>query len=258
MKVCMISTAPPRPCGIANYSVKLGKALSKQGKCRLVVLADDYDASVGNAFVSSEGLEIIRVWTRNSLLYPFQIFRALVHEKPDVIHIQHEYLLFGSPHVSGVFPALLLLLQLLRRPIVVTMHAVIPRTSLSTGFFTKYGLGGRLVSLEKFATFAVTVLLGAFASKVVVHLKSAKKTLTECYKFPQEKVTVIHHGVDNFETDLKPSDAKKKLDLGGSRMVLFFGFIRPSKGIEHLLEAMPTIENQYPDVALMIVGGYHP
>jgi len=258
MKVCMISTAPPRPCGIANYSVKLTKALCKQGKCRLVVLADDYDANVKNAFVSSERFRITDAWTRNSFLYPFQIFRALVREKPDVIHIQHEYLLFGSPQVSGIFPAFLLLLHLLRKPIVVTMHAVIPRTSLSTAFFTKYGLKGRLVWLGKFATFVVTTLLGAFASKVVVHLESAKEALIECYKFSPEKVTIIPHGVDNFENDLKPSDAKEKLDLSGRRMVLFFGFIRPSKGIEHLLEAMPTIGNQYPDATLVIVGGYHP
>ena len=258
MKVCMISTAPPRPCGIANYSVKLAKALCNEGRCSLVVLSDDYDANAENAFVSSGRLRVTKAWTRNSFLYPFQIFRTLVREKPDVIHIQHEYLLFGRPQVSGVFPAFLLLLQLLRKPIIITMHSVIPRTSLSTGFFTRYGLEGRFASLEKSATFIVTMLLGVFASRVVVHLKSAKKTLIEYYKFAPEKIAVIPHGIDNFEADLKQSDAKKKLNLRGKRIVLFFGFIRQSKGIEHLLEAMPTIASQYPDVALMIVGGYHP
>ena len=258
MKVCMISTAPPRQCGIANYSVKLAKALCKEGRCSLAILADDYDASAENAFVPSERLRVIRAWTRNSFLYPFQIFRALVREKPDIIHIQHEYLLFGRPQVSGVFPAFLFLLQFLCKPIIITMHSVIPRTSLSTGFFTRYGLEGRFASLEKSATLIVTMFLGAFASRVVVHLKSAKKTLIECYKFAPEKIAVIPHGIDNFEGDVKQSDAKKKLNLHGKRIVLFFGFIRQSKGIEHLLEAMPTIASKCPDVALMIVGGYHP
>lgn len=48
--------------------------------------------------------------------------------------------------------------------------------------------------------------------------------------------------------------AREKLQVGG-RLLLFFGFIRPYKGLINLLTAMPEVlETLGPDVVLMVVG----
>ena len=47
--------------------------------------------------------------------------------------------------------------------------------------------------------------------------------------------------------------ARKKLGLKGKNFILFFGFVRPYKGLEYLLKAMPLVEK---NVHLMIVGEF--
>jgi glycosyltransferase involved in cell wall biosynthesis len=46
---------------------------------------------------------------------------------------------------------------------------------------------------------------------------------------------------------------KKELKLK-SKVLLFFGYIRPYKGLGYLLEAMPTVLLTYPDTTLLVVG----
>lgn len=258
MKVCMVSTAPPRLCGIANYCIKLAKVLSKERSCQLLIVADNHNSTHKNIVEMNGQVKIKRVWTHDSFLYPFEIFRAILSEKPDIVHIQHEFLLFGTPQVSGLFSFLLLLLYLFRKHIIITIHSVIPRSHLTASFFNRYGLGKRLGVLAKFYMYFMTLSMGFLASKVIVHLKSAKETLVKDYKYRPNDIAVIPHGVDVYELNIDPYDAKKKLNLNGKRTLLFFGFIEPKKGIEHLIEAMPIVESRYSDVVLMIIGNYHP
>ncbi len=49
-----------------------------------------------------------------------------------------------------------------------------------------------------------------------------------------------------------PAAAKEALGLAGKRIVLFFGYIRPYKGLATLIEAFAQV--QHPDAVLLIVG----
>lgn len=56
------------------------------------------------------------------------------------------------------------------------------------------------------------------------------------------------------EEQYSQESAREKLNVRG-RVLLFFGFIRPYKGLIHLLSAMPEIvEKLGPDLVLMVVG----
>jgi glycosyltransferase involved in cell wall biosynthesis len=50
-------------------------------------------------------------------------------------------------------------------------------------------------------------------------------------------------------------ETKQQLHLG-NKVLLFFGYIRPYKGLKYLLEAMPKIINKYPDLSLLVVGEF--
>ncbi|MDI6742005.1 MAG: glycosyltransferase [Smithella sp.] len=70
----------------------------------------------------------------------------------------------------------------------------------------------------------------------------------------KKMITAFHPVYDQFGL---PSEAAESIrrDLGLRGMVLlFFGFIRPYKGLNLLLEAFQTIAPDYPDVSLLIVG----
>ena len=60
----------------------------------------------------------------------------------------------------------------------------------------------------------------------------------------EKAVTVIRHPVNNAfpDTELTPSEAKRQLGLrDDEKAILFFGRIRPYKGIEHLLAAFQLL-----------------
>ena len=73
----------------------------------------------------------------------------------------------------------------------------------------------------------------------------------------EQAVTVVPFGINNAtrDTDLTPSEAKRRLSIGGQeRTVLFFGRIKPYKGLEYLLSAFQEILAKNPSYRLIIAG----
>ena len=75
---------------------------------------------------------------------------------------------------------------------------------------------------------------------------------------PQEKVTVIPNAVDieSFEPGGEPDSAlKAKLGLSDASVVGFIGSFYAYEGLDLLLESLPLILKQRPEVRLLLVGG---
>ena len=71
-------------------------------------------------------------------------------------------------------------------------------------------------------------------------------------------VRTVHPVYDFFRQDGLPdqkSEARKALDLPDKKVLLFFGFVRPYKGLEYLLTAMPRVLAEI-DAHLLIVGEF--
>jgi glycosyltransferase involved in cell wall biosynthesis len=49
---------------------------------------------------------------------------------------------------------------------------------------------------------------------------------------------------------------RAKLGLEHKRVLLFFGFVRPYKGLEYAIQALPLVQQQYPDAHLLVVGEF--
>jgi glycosyltransferase involved in cell wall biosynthesis len=54
---------------------------------------------------------------------------------------------------------------------------------------------------------------------------------------------------------LSQDSAKKQLNLSGKKVLLFFGFVRPYKGVEYAISAMPQILEEV-DAHLLVVGEF--
>jgi glycosyltransferase involved in cell wall biosynthesis len=67
----------------------------------------------------------------------------------------------------------------------------------------------------------------------------------------------FHPNYDDFNTGETYDTAaiKKEFDLG-KKVVLFFGYVRPYKGLKYLIEAMPEIRRSSGDVSLLVVGEF--
>ena len=95
------------------------------------------------------------------------------------------------------------------------------------------------------------------ADHIFVHTESMKGELLEEFGIQREAVTVIPFGVNNAvpNTDLTPAEAKRRLGIArGEKTILFFGAIRPYKGLEYLVAAFQRIAPKHESYRLIIAG----
>lgn len=86
---------------------------------------------------------------------------------------------------------------------------------------------------------------------VISHSRRGAKRLVEVAGVPEDRVHVIPHGTLDYLTTL-PEEAALPPELEGAEgpVVLFFGLIRPYKGLDLLIEAMAEV----PGAELWVVG----
>ena len=95
------------------------------------------------------------------------------------------------------------------------------------------------------------------ADHIFVHTKKMKDELVEEFGARSEAVTVIPYGINNAvpNTELTPTEAKQRLGIGSAdRVVLFFGKIRPSKGLQYLVGAFQLVALKHPGYRLIVAG----
>ncbi len=162
---------------------------------------------------------------------------AAINASPaDVVCVQHEFGLYGV-HGDGAFEDHLLpLLEELRRPVVTTLHTVLPQP-------------------EPWMRDDVRAIARASAETVVM-VDTAARLLRESYGITRP-VSVIPHGmpaVDAFGS----YRTKKELGIGGRTVISTFGLVDSRKGLEYAIEAMPAVATRHPDVLYLVIGQTHP
>ena len=96
------------------------------------------------------------------------------------------------------------------------------------------------------------------SNHVFVHTQKMKEELCSDFGVAARAVTVLRYPMNNAipETDLTPREAKERLGLeSGDRAVLFFGRIRPYKGIEYLLDAFRLLPRDSRAAYRLILAG---
>jgi glycosyltransferase involved in cell wall biosynthesis len=95
------------------------------------------------------------------------------------------------------------------------------------------------------------------ADHIFVHTKKMKRQLCESFGVREDAVTTIRHPINNAfpDTDLTSIQAKQRLGIrSGEKTMLFFGRLRPYKGLEYLLSAFDQLSAVYPGYRLIIAG----
>lgn len=258
MKVGMVSVYPPpasknvKLSGVASYTKNLVASLTSD--CKVVVFADRMSHTNDEYY---EGAMVYRCWNKG-VLYPFQIFKALAANSDlDVVHVQHEFFLYGGVFSAFLFPVLLVLIRLLGKPTVVTIHGVIPLSELNERFKEENALNGPL-PLLRFGLVFMTKIIVFFSDCVIVHSRFFAETLYNEYRCPKWKNHVIPHGVGKVTVIIPQNEAKRKLGLENKVVIFFFGYIAKYKGIETLIEAFGRLAGKHRDWVLIIGGGEHP
>ncbi len=228
-KIAFIGNYLPRKCGIATFTGDLRNAVQgaiPNGICPVVAVSDraegyDYPEDVRFEIAEQNADDYVRAAEYLNFL------------NVDVVCLQHEFGIYGGPSGSHI----LSMLRRLRMPIVSTLHTILKQPNPEQ----------RRVMQE----------LTSLSSKLVCMSDSGHSILKEVYGVPERKIDVIAHGIPDMAfTD--PNFYKDQYGVEGRRVLLTFGLLSPNKGIEKVIEALPEIVAEYPDVVYIVLGATHP
>lgn len=223
MRVGYVSTYPPIECGIATYTQYLSTAVKKMQNEVFVI--SQYGA---------KGKHVFPIFQTGSISFASDVFVTSTRMTPDVVHIQHEYGLYGTQRGVGIID-LILRYRLSDIPVVITLHTVYEKLSREEEIILKHVLDE--------------------CSATIVHEQFQKETLVTAFeeRIPgvEKKIHVIEHGVRELEP--MPS-AKAKLGLEGKKVVLLCGYFRPTKGFHKIVEIFPEICSREKDAVLVVAG----
>jgi hypothetical protein len=84
-----------------------------------------------------------------------------------------------------------------------------------------------------------------------------RSILREVYQAPWDQIDLIPHGIPDVPF-VAPDHYKDQFGVAGKKVLLTFGLLSPNKGIEHVLNALPDVVAEFPDVVYIVLGATHP
>jgi len=228
-KIAFVGDHLPRKCGIATFTSDLLAAVAAahpESQC--------FAVSVNDIKGGYEYPEVVRYEIEEQDLASYLRAADFLNvSNVDIVCLQHEFGIFGGPAGGHI----LAFLRELRMPVVTTLHTVLqePRTDQ------------RRVMKE----------LIALSTRLVVMVDRGRRMLREIYDAPPGKIDLIPHGIPDVGF-VDPTFFKDQFGVEGKVVLLTFGLLSPSKGIEYMLNALPEIVAEFPDVVYIVLGATHP
>ncbi len=229
-EILVITSYPPRECGIATYSQDLIKA-------------------VNNKFSTSLSMKVCALETGDkSYKYPTEVkytlntssvasYHKLVQDinnddRIKIVLIQHEFGFYRKQE-----QAFLQFVYELAKPVAIVFHTVLPHPDEQ--------LKAKIKSIA------------AVAESIVVMTHTSSDILINEYEVPAKKISVIAHGT-HLVPHLSEKFLKKKYKLEGRKVLTTFGLLSSGKSIETTMEALPAIVKTNPEVMFLVIGKTHP
>jgi glycosyltransferase involved in cell wall biosynthesis len=229
-EVLLITSYPPRECGIATYSQDLLKALNNKfgDSFSLKVCAVESDSTQRN--YPKEVDSVLNTSQKNNYLTLLNTINSDKNIK--LVLIQHEFGLYEQSNSVDF----LQFIYSINKPIVLVFHTVLPRPD---------------------AVFQTKVKrIAAACASIIVMTKNSATILNRDYGVSEAKISVIPHGT-HLVPHLDKAVLKEKYDLVGKKVVSTFGLINSGKSIETTLDALPEIIKLNPDIMFLAIGKTH-
>lgn len=227
-QLLMISTFPPRECGIATYAQDLITAINDR-------FTETFEIQVcalenGSHRYSSPVKYILETEKPNS--YDELIKKIVCNNKLQWVVIQHEFGLFRNNDKD-----FLRLLSHIDKPVAVVFHTVLPKPDKELQ--------------------AMVQSIAGYTHVIIVMTETSRDILQQDYLITEEKIKVIPHGTHLIKHKDKQV-LKEKYGSGGRKILSTFGLLSSGKSLETTLNALPAIVSQHPSVLFLILGKTHP
>ena len=228
-RIAFVGNYLPRQCGIATFTTDLCEAIAHQYTGTTCIALPINDIETGYAYPNRVRFELAEK-DINSYLRASDFLNI---NDVDMVCLQFEYGIFGGKTGSHI----LALLRGLRMPIVTTLHTILENPNPDQRHV-----------LEEVA---------ALSDRLVVMSERGSEFLQKIYKVAPEKIDLIPHGIPDVPF-VDPSFNKDLFGVEGKTVLLSFGLLSASKGIETVISALPDIVARYPDLVYIVVGATHP
>jgi len=223
--------------GMPHYTAELANGVSKYADVSVI-------GGVGiNSSYFSKDVQIIKAFRKVDFsidriiksvsltnlinLAAYKEIKILKELDPDVIHL-----------TTPLIPPLPFFIHAYKidktYPIIYTKHGIFSGSGLKMKLIEELILN----NCEKFVR----------TKKIIVHTKSDKDALLKIRNLDNDQVVIIPHGAYTFFKEYGKSFNSERNTL------LFFGNIREYKGLRYLLEAIPRISLEIPDLKVIIAG----
>ncbi len=238
-KIILIGPVYPYKGGISHYTGLLYRALAKRFLVKMISYKMQYpkflfkkeQKDFSNDAFKVEGTQY-EIHTANPINWLMNAWK-IKKEKPDMVLVQ-----WWHPYFAPCYYVMSLFFK--KTKLLYLCHNVFPHER----FF-----------LDKFLVRLVLKRGDYF----ILHSKMEAKELLSIKKDPQYKVNV-HPTYNAFQfQNMSKEKAREMLGRGREeKLLLFFGFIRPYKGLSHLLKAMGILKEQkkLKEIKLLIVGDF--
>jgi len=230
--IVYLSTFPPRQCGIATFTADLANAIDQM-----------FGPSVKSKIVAMNLTEISHFSYSDKVILQISQLREEDYvnaanklnqlKKVRLVNIQHEFGIYGGTYGAH----LLLFLEKIQKPVVVTFHTVLPAPD------------------EKMRHVVQTIM--KYSKGIIVMTYHSKEILEKDYGLDPDRIQIIPHGIHHAPYRISQY-AKSILGFSDKLVLSTFGFLSPGKGIEYVLEALPKVVEKFPNVRFLVAGATHP
>ncbi len=231
LKMILISSFPPRECGIATFSQDLANAVNNIYGCTLPVEIYALENDLERCKERDNVTDVLHTPSLNE----YRRIADEINERTDVgmICIQHEFGLFGGDYGAHILSFMLAV----NKPLVTVFHTVLPNPDSK-----------RKNIIES---------INNFSEKLIVLTHNSQKILMDEYGVSSGKIRVIPHGTHIVLWKEKMA-LKKKFDFQDKIVLSSFGLISENKNIETVLYALPEIVKKHHNVLFLVLGKTHP
>jgi glycosyltransferase involved in cell wall biosynthesis len=242
MKICLVAPVSGWRGGVHQYSAHLANSLADRAEVEVVGYKSIFPLWLypghskrlsGEVSVRKEipVHEILKYYSVLSSFKAATVIRDKV--RPDVVDIQ-----WIAPQHGLVLIPLISLLR--RRPgakIFLTVHNVLPHEPW---------IFDRALSRWTFK----------LSDRLLVHAQAMKEEILRNFREEASKIAIIPHGIcTNGDIGVTRAEARERLGIKEKHVILFFGFVRPYKGLDDLLASFKVLANKF-DAALVIAGEF--
>jgi glycosyltransferase involved in cell wall biosynthesis len=241
-KIVIIGPAYPlRGGGLATFNHRLAKQFNDEGyECEIVSFSLQYPSFLfpgSSQYSTDPPPSDLKIHTLINSINPLNWFatgRKLRKWKPDIVVVRYWLPFMG--------PALGTILREIKKNrhsrIICIADNIVPHEKRpGDKQFTKY-----------------------FLKACDAFITMSEKVLQDLRKFESRKpARLVHHPLyDNFGQPISKQEARKQLGLNtDQKIILFFGFIRPYKGLDLLLTAMADERIRKQNIRLLVAGEFY-